>query len=213
MHTLSPALVGIAHQDPVIEAGLRHILSKWTEFQVDMPADQPRPPDAAAVPDVLVLDHAAGIAWATQHRDRLDRTRVLIVSQGGQIADVRAALQVGVRGYVVTGCSEAEIVNATRAVAAGRRHLCTTATLRMADSLSQPTLTEREYEVLALVCRGRNNKDVARALDICVGTVKSHMRGILSKLDAKCRTEALCIATERGLIRSAGPAAPQLVAM
>lgn len=192
MRTQHPAVVAIAHEDPVIEAGLRHILSGCDEFRIA---------DAAVMPHVLILDHDAGIAWATQQGSQAVKTNVMIVSPRGQEADVRSALAAGVRGYVVTGCREAEIVDAARAMVAGRRHLCTAATLRIADSLSQPTLTEREHAVLALVCRGMNNKEVARRLDISVGTVKSHMRGVLSKLNAKCRTEALCVALQRGLVK------------
>jgi DNA-binding CsgD family transcriptional regulator len=70
----------------------------------------------------------------------------------------------------------------------------------MADSLAQPILTLREGEVLALIFRGFDNKEVARALCISVGTVKSHMRGLLGKLGARCRTEAPWIASQRGLI-------------
>jgi DNA-binding NarL/FixJ family response regulator len=201
MNLLRLAAVRVAHENAVIEAGLRHILGAWPEFEVEPPAGSNY---FSAVqtgnPDVLIVDHESGIAWARNDLHHTARTKVMIVAMTGQEADVRIALEAGVRGYVLIGCQAEEIVNAVRAVAAGRRHLCSAATLRMADSLSQPTLTMRESEVLALVFRGLNNKEVARSLDISVGTVKSHMRGLLAKLGARCRTEALWIASQRGLI-------------
>lgn len=194
-------VVSVAHENAVIEAGIRHILAAWPEFEIQPSAGSNVIVGAhAAVPDLLIADAESGIACASNHRLDRSRARILIVAMTGQEADVRLALEAGIRGYVLIGCSKDEIVTAARAVAAGRRHLCSASTLRIADSLAQPTLTLREGEVLALVFRGLNNKEVARSLDISVGTVKSHMRGLLAKLGARCRTEALWIAFQRGLI-------------
>lgn len=200
-----PAVVEVVHQNAVIEAGIRFILETSPEFDVR----PPRPPAPWPEPDLVVLDPDGG-------PDRLTRRRaapsanphVIVVAMAAQETDVRRAWEAGVRGYVILGGSAEEIVTAARAVAAGRRYLCPAATLLMADSLTQPVLTPREGDVLALVNRGHNNKEVARSLEISVGTVKSHMRGIMTKLGARCRTEALWIASQRGLIaRSAGAGA------
>jgi len=199
MALVTPAVIDVTHQNAVIEAGLRRILASWPEFEVRGGAEAGGPATQPSDPDVVVLDHDNGINWAKSHQLH-PRTNVLVVSMMGQESDIRSALAAGVRGYVLIDCSADEIVNAARAVAAGRRHLCTAATLRMADSLAQPVLTSREAEVLALVFRGNNNKEVARTLGISVGTVKSHMRGLLTKLGARCRTEALWVASQRGLI-------------
>jgi DNA-binding NarL/FixJ family response regulator len=199
MALVTPAVIDVTHHNAVIEAGLRRILASWPEFEVRGGAHAGGPATQSSDPDVVVLDHDNGISWAKRHPLQ-SRTNVLVVSMVGQESDIRSALAAGVRGYVLIDCSADEIVNAARAVAAGRRHLCTAATLRMADSLAQPVLTSRETEVLALVFRGNNNKEVARSLGISVGTVKSHMRGLLTKLGARCRTEALWVASQRGLI-------------
>ena len=201
MRYFTPAVVMVTHENAVIEAGLRHILGASPEFEVQASASSTQVAAAkAGDPDLVVLDHESGIAWARGAQRDSARTNVMVVAMTAQEADVRVALEAGIRGYVLVGCSEAEIVNAARGVAAGRRHLCSEVTLRIADSLSQPALTLRESEVLSLVCRGLNNKEVGRSLDISVGTVKSHMRGLLAKLGARCRTEALWIASQRGLI-------------
>jgi DNA-binding NarL/FixJ family response regulator len=209
MPMFKPATVMVCHESAVIEAGIRHILGAWPEFEV-LPAAHSNPRSAlAAEPDLMVLDQERGIQWAKSRRDFPDsRANVMVVAMKGQESDVRLALEAGVRAYVLMGCSSDEIVDAAGAAAAGRRHLCSAASLHMADSLAQPALTPRESDVLALVFRGLNNKEVARALVISVGTVKSHMRGLMAKLGARCRTEALWIASQRGLITRPVDAVP-----
>ena len=66
--------------------------------------------------------------------------------------------------------------------------------------MRKPTLTQREADVLQLLAQGRSNKDIARRLTITEGTAKTHVKAILTKLDAMSRTEAVAIAHKRGLI-------------
>jgi len=61
-------------------------------------------------------------------------------------------------------------------------------------------LTAREDQVLQLLARGLCNKTIARQLGIAVGTVKTHVKGIMAKLDASSRTEAARIAAEKGIV-------------
>lgn len=196
MSPRKPAVLDIQHAHALINAGLRRTLDAWSECHV-LPADSPSGQLYAA--DVVVLDHDA--ALERRHPSQPGGPNTLVVSTGGQDANVRAALEAGVLGYVSASCSADEIRMAVRVVAAGRRYLCSTASICIADSLALPALTARESEVLALVSRGRNNKEVARLLEVSVGTVKSHVRALLSKLGAQCRTEAMWIASQRGLIQ------------
>jgi len=190
-----PTLVEVVHQNAVIEAGIRCILETSPEF--DVRTSHPPAPEL----ELVVLDpDGAPERLARRRPGACANPHVIVVAMAVQETDVRRAWEAGVRGYVILGGAAEEIVTAARAVAAGRRYLCPAATLLMADSLTQPVLTPREGDVLALVNRGQNNKEVARSLEISVGTVKSHMRGIMTKLGARCRTEALWIASQRGLI-------------
>lgn len=195
-------LVELRHGLPVVEAGLRHILEEWPDFEL-----WPLPPAAAhapwqeRTPDVTILDHDRALQMVMDRSPTAASSRrILVVAMMGHELDVRGAVEAGIRGYVVTDCPTEEIVRAARAVAAGQRYLCTAASLCLADKLGQPALTLRENEVLSLAMRGQSNKEMARSLAISVGTVKAHMRTLFSKLGARCRTEALWLASEKGLI-------------
>jgi len=195
MSLQNPPVLAIQHELALIDAGLRLVLGTMSEFHV-LPAESSARRLETA--DVMVLDHEAALR---RLRTALPGApNALVVSPIGHDTNVRGALESGVLGFVSTTCSADEIRMAVRVVAAGRRYLCGPASLRIADSLALPALTARENDVLALVSRGRNNKEVARLLDVSVGTVKSHMRALLSKLGAQCRTEAMWIASQRGLI-------------
>jgi DNA-binding NarL/FixJ family response regulator len=204
MPATTPTVIELSHEIPVIEAGLRHILGAWPEFELRSAAGAgPLDPTQAPAPDVLILDHERALQRAAAGRlDPRVGAQVLVVAMSGQESEVRSALEAGIRGYVVVGCPSDEIVRAVRAVAAGHRYLCKAASSRLADHVGQPVLTLREGEVLSLVLRGQSNKEMARSLVISVGTVKAHMRSLFSKLGARCRTEALWIASERGLLVS-----------
>ena len=79
--------------------------------------------------------------------------------------------------------------------------LDTPAQFKLAARVAAPELTRREIEVLTLVATGKTNKEISQALCISDATVKSHVKGIFSKLNVLSRTEAVASAGRRGLIR------------
>jgi two-component system NarL family response regulator len=91
------------------------------------------------------------------------------------------------------------------ALARGLRYLGRSVAQRMADSLIRTSLTSREIDVLQLVVAGESNKAIARRLCIEVGTVKTHMNGILAKLNATSRTQAAAIAVTQGIVEERMP--------
>ena len=70
------------------------------------------------------------------------------------------------------------------------------------DELVTESLTEREYEILALISQGLSNQQIADRLVITVGTVKGHVTHVLDKLNAQSRTEAVARARYLGLLKS-----------
>ena len=73
--------------------------------------------------------------------------------------------------------------------------------IRIADSMKQQALTRREEDILAHMMVGLSNKGIASKLALAVGTVKTHVKSILRKLDATSRTEAAAIAQRRGILQ------------
>ena len=72
---------------------------------------------------------------------------------------------------------------------------------KLAERVSGETLSLREIDVLKLMAEGKSNKEIGTSLFISEGTVKSHVKGIFSKLNVISRTEAVATATRRGLIQ------------
>jgi DNA-binding NarL/FixJ family response regulator len=72
---------------------------------------------------------------------------------------------------------------------------------KLASGMSSEALTSRELEVLILLARGQSNKEIGGSLYISETTVKSHLRSVFMKLNVVSRTEAIAVATRRGLIQ------------
>lgn len=188
------ATVHIVHRDAVMAAGLRAILAACPALRVSAHPDRP---DALAGPGVTIADYETGVALARQRGQR----GILIVTQLDREWDVRRAMEAGVHGFLLQSCSPDELHEAVAALLLGRRFLSAAVTRSVADSLGREHLTGRETEVLQLLAEGCCNKTIARRLGIGVGTVKTHVKGVMSKLDATARTHAVVVATQRGLVR------------
>ena len=202
-------IVDVSHVDPVVEAGLSAALRKQADFEVaDTDASDPR---TGASRHVVVTDYAAALALVAAQRANpfapSAPPAVLVMTTRHKESDIRRALEAGVRGYLLIGCSIDELVGAVRSLSAGMRHLSADAARLLADSIAREALTPREADVLALVVEGLGNKAIARALDVGIGTVKSHLRSIYGKLDATTRTEAVTMAERRGLLDHIEPLA------
>ena len=212
MSTSATTKVLVLHHDPLVYAGLTATLREQPDFAL-LPRGAPAfsaagyvtPAGASPYADVVVADYEHGLALvAKAHgelRPRVGRMpQVLIVTQRDSESEIRHALELGVRGYLVSGCGLEELLDGVRAVHRGMRHIGAIAAQRLADSIACSSLTSRETDVLRLVAVGQGNKAIARQLDIAIGTVKSHLKAIFEKLDAKSRTEVAAVAERRGLL-------------
>ncbi len=207
--------VFLLHDDPVAHAGLSAALSKYADLCIVNPdADLDIGPGRTNT-DVVVADYAHGIELAQPGPRRATadgEPRILIVATGVREWEVRCALARGVLGYVLAGCAVNDLAAAIRAVHHGMRHLSPQVAQNLADCLSGDPLTFRETQVLRLVVEGLPNKAIARRLDIAVGTVKSHLKGVFDKLNVDSRTQAICAAERRGLLCEELPAPRRLSA-
>jgi len=197
------------YEDPLSRAGLSATFAKHQDLEV-MHGDESDPGHAfsgmtnAESVDVVVADYENGVELASRESRRLgsdQSARIMVVASSDRECEIRHALERGVRGYVLMGCPLEELAQGVRAVHRGARFLSPQVALRLADSLAGEPLTAREEEVLRLVVEGLGNKSIARRMNIAVGTVKSHLKGVFDKLNVDSRTQAICAAERRGLLR------------
>jgi DNA-binding NarL/FixJ family response regulator len=197
MQALSTA-VHIMHADPIMTVGIHAILAEQPGLRVTSHLSQP---EAQRVARVLVTDYDNGVALARQGGGASQAPTVLVVTQFDKEWEVRIAMDAGVAGYLPQSCAPDELAHAVGLLVRGQRYLSESMTKSVAESLTREALTGRETDVLQLLAQGCCNKSIARKLGIGVGTVKTHVKGVMSKLDATARTHAVVVATQRGLIR------------
>ena len=197
-----PISIHVMHTDPIMSAGLMAILSDAADMAPALPQLGP------LRPEIIVADYHAGLALCRRLQGArcLSPTRVLVVSHLDKVWEVRTAIDAGVHGYLLQRCAPEELLTAARLLSEGERFLSAAVMRTVADSLGRANLTGRETDVLHLLAQGRCNKLIARELGIGVGTVKTHVKGLMSKLDATARTHAVVVATQRGLIGAHGRA-------
>lgn len=181
----------VAHSNPLIRAGLATFLAACIDITVAATPDERH--------DIVVTDYQDGLRRLQQAPPGW-KGRILIVTEQDREWSVRTAVTSGVHGYVLQHCSQRELEVAVRSVGRGLRYLTPTLDRCLADGMSRVSLTGREGDVLRLLARGFCNKLIARELGIGVGTVKTHVKGLFDKLGATARTQAVVLATERGLI-------------
>ena len=133
-------------------------------------------------------------------RKRFPDASILMLTAFDGDADIRRALDAGVKGYVLKSSTGEELIPALRAVFAGERWVPAEVATRLAALKSFEELTPREVEVLQHLAKGLANKQIAEALHITEYTVKDHLKNILAKLRVADRTEAVTVALRRGII-------------
>jgi NarL family two-component system response regulator LiaR len=160
-------------------------------------------------PDVVLMDMLMpgmdGVEATRAILSRHPQVKIVALSSFHDPHLVQRAMQAGAIGYLVKGISAAELAEAIRSAHAGRPALtmeAVEALVQAAEGPSKPgaDLTEREREILALVASGLSNGEIGQQLGLSVSTVKYHVHGILSKLGAACRAEAVALALEYNLI-------------
>jgi len=155
-------------------------------------------------PDVTLMDlrmpDMNGIEAITAIRAEFPRARVIVLTTYAGDAQAAAALKAGASGYLLKNLVRKELIETIRAVHAGKRRVPAEIATEIAEHVADDVLTDREVEVLRGVASGKSNKLIAAELDISEGTVKTHMKSILPKLDATDRTHAVIIALKRGIL-------------
>jgi len=156
-------------------------------------------------PDVTLLDlrmpEMEGVEAVTQIRDRDPHAKVIILTTYDTDEDITRALKAGAKAYVLKDISAEALITCIHDVLAGKTYLAPAAAAKLAEGVTRVHLTPRELTTLKLMADGKSNKEIANELGISDRTVKSHLGHLFEKLGVTSRTEAVKVATRRGLVR------------
>jgi two-component system, NarL family, response regulator len=202
--------VMIVDDHPVVREGLAAIFKSQKDIKVVGEASNGEEACELCdqlLPDVLLLDLRMPKKDGLQVINELSgrkgpKPRIIVMTTYESEEDIRRTLKAGARGFLAKGTAPQQIRDAVRRVAQGESLLPPSIASKLAESMAHPELSERELQVLQYMASGRSNKEIGQVLYISENTVKAHVKSILAKLDAMGRTEAIAIATKRGLIVS-----------
>jgi DNA-binding NarL/FixJ family response regulator len=198
----------IVDDHPVLREGVAAVLTGESDLTIVGEAGDGREAIEkfrALQPDVTVMDLQMPLMSGidAMHVIRLEAPQARIVALATLAGDVLAtrALKAGAHGYVLKERVREDLPDIIRAVHSGMKRIEPAIALQIADYASHPTPTSREIEILQLISSGNSNKLIAKTLTISEETVKSHVRNIIAKLDARDRTHAMTLAVRRGIIQ------------
>jgi DNA-binding NarL/FixJ family response regulator len=171
---------------------------------------------ASIAPDVVLLDirmpKKPGIEACQSIKDIVPSAKIIMLTVSDEEADLYEAVKSGASGYLLKDSSIDEVAQAVRVVAEGQSLISPSMAVKLIDEFKQMSrpernhvpgglrLTERELEVLRLVARSMNNREIAQELYISENTVKNHVRNILEKLQLHSRMEAVMYAVKEKLL-------------
>jgi len=156
------------------------------------------------LPDVTLMDlQMAGMAGSGAIQRIVERhpaARILVLTTYSGDAQARRAFTAGACGYLLKNAIRRELLDAIRNVHAGRRHITADVAGELGRHAFDDPLSARELDVLRELTERGSNREIAAALGLSEDTVKTHMKNILSKLNAADRTQAVIVAIRRGII-------------
>jgi two-component system, NarL family, response regulator len=197
----------IVDDHPVVRDGLAAMIERLDDMTVIGEAANGREAlDLFRIhrPDVTLMDlrmpEMDGVEAIRAIRSEAPHARILVLTTYGGDEEIYRALQAGAQGYSLKDVGREEMLAAIRIVHAGGKHIPPAVAAKLAEQISRVELTSRELEVLGLMAEGKSNREIAAALFIVEGTVKTHVTNILLKLSAQDRTQAVTIALKRGIL-------------
>jgi two-component system NarL family response regulator len=156
-------------------------------------------------PDVTLLDLRMPVmegVEAVRHIRAIDpQARVIVLTTYDADEDIARALQAGAKAYVLKDISADALIACIHDVLAGKTYVAPAVAAKLAERVTRIQLTPRELSTLRLMADGKANKEIAADLGISERTVKTHLGHLFEKLGVTSRTEAVKIATRRGLVR------------
>jgi DNA-binding NarL/FixJ family response regulator len=212
--------VMVADDHALFRRGLQMVLEQEEDLELVGEASDGAEAVAKAqelMPDVILMDvrmpKRSGIEATGQIKDLLPHAKILMLTISDEEADLYEAIKAGASGYLLKEIPIEEVADAIRSVWAGQSRISPSMASKLLNEFAAmskvsgerpqvpaPRLTDREMEVLRLVAKGMNNRDIAKQLYISENTVKNHIRNILEKLQLHSRMEAVVYAVREKLL-------------
>jgi len=202
------ARVLVVDDHSLLRTGVANIINQETDLEVVAEAANGRDAIEAFLlhhPDVVLMDlrmpEMEGVEAIRRIREIDPQARVVVLTTYDADEDIARALQAGAKAYILKDIAADALVACVRDVLAGKTYLAPAAAAKLAEHVTQVQLTPRELAALQLLANGHSNKEIATSLGISERTVKSHLAHLFEKLQVTSRTEAVRVATRRGLVR------------
>lgn len=220
----TPLRLLLIDDHPLLRRGLAELLEASGDFQVVgsvASGGEGLRLAGELQPDMILLDlhmpGMGGLATLAELRRSRVLCKIIVLTASDAPDDLLAALEAGADGYLLKDSEPEDLLAALRACAGGQVSLAPALSSRLASGLRERAgpspavtavaLTERERQTLALIAEGLNNKLIARQLGISDGTVKIHVKHLLSKLNLHSRLELAAWAHRSGLFEPCGGSA------
>lgn len=204
---MTPIRILIVDDHPIMRVGIAALIASCSEMKAVAQAgsgEEAIELHALHCPDITLMDlrlpGISGVETIRRIRGQSPKARFIVLTTYEGDEDIYQAMEAGATGYLVKGMPQEFLVNAVRRVYGGGRYIpppvCQVLTSRTRDS----NLSNREREVLALLAKGKSNREIAGLLGIAEATVKCHVSVVLMRLNASDRTQAVVAGLQRGLI-------------
>jgi two-component system NarL family response regulator len=199
----------IVDDHPMVRAGLAATIQPEPDMEIVGSAGNG--PDAIRMfremsPDITIMDlslssEMTGVQAIRTIRQEFPAARIIVLSAYKGDEDIYRALQAGAVTYLLKETLGEDLISIIREVDAGGGPIPPLVARKLADRLTQPSLTPREVEVLKLMAAGKRNKEIGGVLGISETTIQGHVKSILAKLNVHDRTEAVTQAIRKAIIR------------
>ncbi|HVM27018.1 MAG TPA: response regulator transcription factor [Mycobacteriales bacterium] len=217
---VEPIRVLVVDDHALFRRGLQMVLEQEPDIEVVAEASdgaEAVEKSADTLPDIVLMDvrmpRRGGIDACSAIHETVPSAKIIMLTISDEEADLYDAIKAGAMGYLLKEISIEEVAGAIRAVHGGQSLISPSMASKLLtefatmikktddrQQLPTPRLTDREMEVLKLVAKGLNNRDIAKQLFISENTVKNHIRNILEKLQLHSRMEAVVYAVREKLL-------------
>ena len=205
--------VVIADDIPVLRSGLKAVLSQDTDIKVVGEASNGQEAFELCIrqhPDVVLMDmrmpdHDGGYG-TRKIKDNFKDIKVLVLTTFDDKETVNRAVSCSADGYILKEMDSDKIISSIKAVAGGINVFCDNVfrSIKQDVIIQQEAkdfgLTDRESEIIKLICDGCDNKEIAAKLFLAEGTVRNSISRLLEKLELKDRTQLAVFAIKNNIV-------------